>query len=166
MYGVAKLCGIKVSPNDVESSILRRSPKADLSALNLKQLREALEELGLAAQTFKTQPETLSTIPTPSIAYFRPERINRKDGVGHVVIVTSFTDSSVRVLDLTQSREPIDIPVAEFSEGWDGEYLAVYRDSRKSTPELMSASVRRILWLSLVAISLVVFVFSIRHRPR
>jgi len=163
IYGVAKLNGGSVSPKDVESLILRRSPQADLSALSIKQMREALEDLGLSAQAFKTQAKTLDAMEMPAIVYLRPERMNRQDNIGHVVIVTSASDSSIRVLDLTQSRDPIDVPAAEFRDGWDGEYLAVSRDRPPASSRFLPTGLHGAVWFALAGISAIVFVFSVRY---
>lgn len=161
VYGVAKIHGVSTTPSAIEASILSRSPGANLSALSLKQLREAMGDLGLSARAFQVTQETLPELPTPCIVYIRPERLNRsaKD-IGHVVILASITDKSVRILDLTLSTEPIDVSKSEFAESWDGEYLAVSGNSSYDW------SVHPSVWLALAVVSLTVFVWSMRQRSR
>jgi len=164
VYGIAKLNGLETSPGDVESVLRRRYPEANLSSLSLKQLRETLSELGLSAQSFQIAQGAVDHVPTPCIAYFRPERIRQQpNGIGHVVILASIKEDVVRILDLTESRSPIDMPLSEFRESWDGEYLAVSREPQSQSTEYLTASTRRVIWLTVAAVALVVFIVSIRR---
>lgn len=135
VYGVCTLLDIETSPEQVEDVIKRRDPEADLSALSLSQIVRAIEDLGLAAEASRAEPDEFDRIPVPAIAYIRPERINRGDPrVGHVVILTAASAHGVRALDLTESRRPIEVSMDHLRETWDGEFVSVSKVERRRFP--------------------------------
>jgi ABC-type bacteriocin/lantibiotic exporter with double-glycine peptidase domain len=69
VYGALKECGRETSLSDIEQRFLELDPDADLSKLNLAQIRRAIESFGLHARSVRVDLRYPESIPTPAILY-------------------------------------------------------------------------------------------------
>lgn len=160
VYGTAILLGVEADPDEIEISLLKTNPGVDLAALSLTQLSEAFGHLGLRATPKQCEPSDAIYLKTPFVAYFSPRRIARSgDYAGHVVIVTSISHDGVRILDLTESSQPINVAFTDFRDGWDGHYIEVEHDDEVWT----TVANKRIGWIAIATVSFVAFGYSLRR---
>jgi len=124
VYSVAHHFREEVSLQQVES-LLCKDKACEGAGMSLADLKSAIVSLGLRARGVQVTDESLDQIHCPSILYIRPERLTKNQGIGHFVVLLEVKTDVVRVVDLTQSPRPNDVPRDILFSEWDGECLEV-----------------------------------------
>lgn len=125
--------GKTVPVEDVQQRLNCAGEAGGAEYANMAQMREVFRSYGLRAQSVRSSPWALRTLPMPAILYIRPERLGQTR-VGHVVVLRSVHDDSVEIVEFSGGVGARRIPSAELRDGWDGELLIVSKEPLSSYP--------------------------------
>ncbi len=123
LYGACRLLGKTYSLEQVEGALKQVNPGVDTSQLSLYELRMGAQSLGLHALSVKMATSELNKVPTPAIMFFRPEKIGKKEKIGHYALLRNIDKDKAEVLDFNYFFNSLWIPLLDLKEIWDGECL-------------------------------------------
>jgi len=127
VYTIAHHYQIDSSLQQVESLLSNGTGREE--HYSMEHLRLAVRSLGLHARSIRVTSESLDRLHCPSIIFIRPDKFGPDQKVGHFAVLQSVSENNVRLMDLTLTPEPWNVPRESLFAGWDGECLEISETS-------------------------------------
>ncbi len=129
VYCVLNLLDVEAPLEDIRQRFVAHNHSADLRALSMEDLRHVLSTYSLNPTVVRVTDRTVDHITPPAILYFpRYDQADRKD-IGHFVVLESFDETKVRLLDLSLPENLFGgiatMDKDSLSKHWEGEAIVL-----------------------------------------